>query len=158
MTAARKLGFQPDLHDHAGQLAANHARAQGEHIRVVVLAAHLRGEAVGADHAADALHLVGRQGDADARAAAQDAALALAAGDSVGRLLAEDGVVAALTGIGALVLIFEVLAVEQLHDFLLERESRVVASQCNHGFSSCDIKNHCRDVHCASVLLILIRS
>ena len=132
MAAAFKLARQKGLRNHAAQLRANHARAEGKHVRVVVHTAHLGGIAVRAGAAANALHLVGRDGNADARAAAQNAALAFAAHHGLRRALGKHRVVAAVRGIGAIVVIGQLHLIQQRHDFLFQRQTGVVASQCNH--------------------------
>ena len=104
MAAALKRGGEERLDHGRGQLRAREARADGHHVRVVVLAAELRLERIGAVRAADALDLVRRDGDADARRAHDDTALALSARDGARGGLAENGIVAALGGIGAAVL------------------------------------------------------
>ena len=78
MASALKLAFQPSL-DHLGGLAGSgDALAQAQDVGIVVQAAVLGGEVGLAGRSADAGDLVGRDRDADARAADQDAALMLA--------------------------------------------------------------------------------
>ena len=69
-----------DLQREAG---ADHARAEREDVGVVVQARGFGGKAVAAEGSADAADLVGRDRDADARAADEDATLALAGGDGL---------------------------------------------------------------------------
>ena len=102
--SALKGRGQPGVDDHLGQLDPDHAGAEGQHVAVVVPAGQGRGIGLRAYGAADAPHLVGRERDADARAADHDAQVRLAAGDAVRHSLAGDGIVEALRGIGAQVL------------------------------------------------------
>ena len=106
MAAALKRGGEERLNHGRGQLRAREARADGHHVRVVVLAAELRLERIGAVRAADALDLVRRNGDADARRAHDDTVLAFPACDGTRGGLAENGIVAALDGVSAAVLDF----------------------------------------------------
>ena len=91
MAAALKLGVEERVHDLEREARAEHARAHGEDVRIVVAAGHLGGVAVAAQGGADALDLVGGDGDADAGAADEDAALALPVRDGAGHGLAVDG-------------------------------------------------------------------
>lgn len=63
----------------------------GHHVRVVVLAAQLRFKRIGAVRAADALDLVRRDRDTDARRAHDDAVLAFPACDGTRGGLSEMG-------------------------------------------------------------------
>jgi len=65
---------------------ADHARAEAEHVDVVVLDALVRRMHIVADRGADALHLVGADRGADAGAADHQPALDLARGDGGGDL------------------------------------------------------------------------
>ena len=78
MPSAFELRAQERIHDIERQAFAHHARAEREHVGVVVLADHAGGISVGADAAADALHLVRRHHDALPRAAQDDAEPAIA--------------------------------------------------------------------------------
>ena len=65
MTAALKLGVQENVHQLAGKSCAHHAAAHAQGVGVVVAAGILTAEAVGTAAGADALDLVGGNGDAD---------------------------------------------------------------------------------------------
>ena len=132
MAAALKVRGQEGVHDLERKPRAEHARAHSEDVRVVVAAGHLGRVAVPAQGGADALDLVGGDGDADARAADEDAALAFAARDRARHGLTVDGVVAALLAVGAEVLIGEPELVKMAHDLLLEGIAAVVTSDRNH--------------------------
>ena len=95
-------------------------------------AGHLCRVAVPAQGGADALDLVGGDGDADARAADEDAALAFPARDRARDGLTVDGVVAALITVSAEVLVGKAQLVEMAHDLLLEGIAAVVTSDRNH--------------------------
>ncbi|MPM35924.1 hypothetical protein SDC9_82518 [bioreactor metagenome] len=69
--------------------------------------------------AADALDLVGGNGDADAGRADDNALFTLAGGHGTGRRLAEDGIVAALRGKTAAVLALIAVLLQLPLDFLL---------------------------------------
>ena len=132
LAAARKVRGQEGVHDLEREARAEHACTHGEDVRVVVAAGHLCRVAVPAQGGADALDLVGGDGDADARAADEDAALAFTARDRAGHSLAVDGVVAALLAVGAEVLVGKAQLVEMAHDLLLEGIAAVVTSDRNH--------------------------
>ena len=120
------------LQYYAFGATATFSPAQGQDIGVVVAAGHLRGEAVPAAGAADALDLVGRHGHADAGAAAEDALLALPGEDAAADLLREYGVVAARLRIRPEVGEGDVLLRKILLDLFLEGVAPVVTSQCDH--------------------------
>ena len=132
MAAALKFGGQERVHDFEREAWAEHARTHGEDVRVVVAAGHLGGVAVAAQGGADALDLVRGDGDADAGAADEDAALALPGRDGARNGLAVDGVVAAFLAVGAEVLIGKAQLVQMAHDLLLEGKAAVVTSDRNH--------------------------
>ena len=132
MAAAFKVCGQEGVHDLECEARAEHACTHGEDIRVVVAAGHLGGVAVPAQGGTDALDLVGGDGDADARAADEDAALAFTARDRARDGFAVDGVVAAFLAVGAEVLIGKAQLVEMAHDLLLEGIAAVVTSDRNH--------------------------
>ena len=131
VAAALKLGVQERLDDALGQIRTRDARPEGEHVRVVVAAGHLGGQAVAAEGAADALDLVRGDGDADAGRADDDAAVTLAGGDAAGDLLAVDGIVDALRAVAAEVLIVDLVLLEPDQDVLLEQVAAVVAADRN---------------------------
>ena len=132
MAAALKLSVEERVHDLEREARAEHARAHGEDVRIVVAAGHLGGVAGAAQGGAEALDLVGGDGDADAGAADEDAALVLPARDGAGHGLAVDGVVAALFAVRAEVLVGKAQLVEMAHDLLLEGKTAVVTSDRNH--------------------------
>src|SRR5512141_866166 len=86
-------GLQKDAHDGEGRLLGDHPLAQGEDVRVVVLARRAGGRLAPAERAAHALHLVRDDRLAVSRAAEDDAAVARAARDGLGRGPDEEGVV-----------------------------------------------------------------
>ena len=106
--------------------------AHGQHVGVVVPAGELGGQGVAAQGAADALDLVGGDGDADAGGADDDALLTLAGGHGLGGGLAEGGVVAALGAVGAEVLTGDALGGQIGLDVLLQGIPAVVRSDCDH--------------------------
>ena len=84
---------EPRLDHVGGDVGAEHARAEDEHVRVVVAAAHDRREMVVAERRADALDLVRDDAHADAGAADEYAALGLMARDGFGGHEAPVGVI-----------------------------------------------------------------
>ena len=136
MAAAFKRGGEEGLDHNRSQLGAREARADGHHVGVVVLAAELRFERIGTVRAADAVHLVRRDGDADTGRADDDAVLTLPACHGTRGSLAEDGIVAALSGVGAAVLDLVAQPLQLLFDVFLHSVSAVVTAQCDlHNFS-----------------------
>ena len=86
VAAALKLGVEPLVDDHLGELGAHDAGTKGEHVGVVVHARELGTERLGAHDGAYALHLVGSQADPDAGAADQDAQVDIAVGNGLTNL------------------------------------------------------------------------
>lgn len=76
-----KLVAEPLASQAAGQLDADHALAHAQHLGVVALDAALDAEAVVGRHGADALDLVGGNGDTETSAADEQRAVGLALGD-----------------------------------------------------------------------------
>ena len=132
VAAALKRGVEEGLHNAVGHIVPNQSAAHGQHVGVVVPPGHLGGEGLAAQGAADALHLVGGDGDADARGADNDTPVARAGGHRLRSRPAEVGVVAALCGVAAEVLILQAAGVQVLHDVALEGEPSVVGTQCDH--------------------------
>ena len=73
VTTTLKLGVEPLVDDHLGELGAHDAGAKSEHVGIVVHAGELGAEGLGAHDGAYALDLVGSQADTDAGATDQDA-------------------------------------------------------------------------------------
>ena len=132
MTAALKLRVQKDVYDPLRHVGTDHPGAHGQHIGVVVAAGELGGEGIAAQGAADAVDLVGGDGDADAGGADDDAPVTAAVGHRLGGRLAEDGVVAALLTVTAAVQDVEALGGEIGLDMLLEAVAAVVRRNGNH--------------------------
>ena len=126
----RSHGCLAPLCHHGG----GEAGADGQHVGVVVAAGHLRAEGLAAQGAADALDLVGGDGDTDAGGADHDAPLALPGGHRPGGRLPEVGVVAAAGVVTAEVLHLMALLLEIGDELLLQCVAAVVASDGNfHG-------------------------
>ena len=89
MAAALEIGGQKDVNQFAGKAGADDARAHAQHVGVVMQACVLGREIIGAAGGANTLDLVGGHGDADARAAAQNAERSYAGGDFEAGLLRE---------------------------------------------------------------------
>ena len=133
VTAERRI--KERVHDLQRKAGADHAGAHRKDVGVVVLARGLGGEAIAAQSGADALELVGNNGDTDARAADDDAALALAALDRAGHL---GGIVRIVDGIGAVgakVLVLQATLVQVRLDLLEKLVAAVITTQSNHFLS-----------------------
>ena len=102
MAAPFKLVFQKGSHDRQSQLHARDPCAQAEHIGVVVAAAEAGVQLGGAERGPDAGMAVGRQRHADARAANQNAG-AVFSFHGFAEFMGEDGIIATVLGIGAVV-------------------------------------------------------
>ena len=89
MAAAVEARLDPGADDFARRPVAEHAPAHREHVRVIVMARHLRRIDIVAERTTDALDLVAGNRNADARAAERDAAVRLAA-DDIGADLLRD--------------------------------------------------------------------
>lgn len=135
VTAALKLGVKPLVDDHLGELGAHDAGAKGKHIGVVVHARELGAEGLGAHDGAHALDLVGGQADADASAADQDAQVDVTVSNCLAHLVAGDGVVEALGGVGAKVHDLAAALLQVLGDDVLELDGGVVVTDTDlHGW------------------------
>ena len=97
-----------------------------------MLARGLCREAIAAQGSADALELVGDDGDADAGTTDDDAALALAALDRARDLGGIVRIVDRIGAIGAKVLVLEATLVQVRLDLLEKLVSAVVTAQSNH--------------------------
>ena len=92
-------------------------------------------ERLGAHDGAYALHLVGSQADPDAGAADQDAQVDIAVGNGLTNLVAGDGVVKALGGVGAKVHDLAAALLQVLGDDVLELDGGVVVTDTDlHGW------------------------
>ena len=127
-----KRRVQPHVDDLKRQHLARHGRAEGHHVGVVVLAGESCGHGVIEQRAADAFDLVGRDGHADAGRAADDAAVTFAAGDSLRRRAREVGIVTAVLGVAAEVLIGKAALIQMLHNGVLEVKRAVVTCESDH--------------------------
>ena len=112
MPAAFVFAFQPAFYNHQPKVFADYAGAEGEHICIVVLPGKQRGITVGADHAADALDLVRRDRNSNPGSAADDPLFTFAARNRIGGLQGVFRIVAALSGIGAVITVFQMQLVE----------------------------------------------
>ena len=91
-------------------------------------AGHLGAELVGAQRRADALHLVGGHGDANARGADQHPEIRLASGHRPGSLSGDGGVVHRIRVVGAEVLIGDLTLLQIAPDSLFQLEAAVVTA------------------------------
>ena len=132
VATALKFCGKEGLHDTLGQIGTYDARPEGEHIGVVVTAAHLRHEGIGAQGAAYAADLVGGDGDADAGGADDDALLTLAGGYGLSRRLGIDRVVAVTLVHAAEISIVQPMGIKIVPDVLLQAISAVIGTECNH--------------------------
>ena len=96
------------------------------------------GQGVGAVGAADASHLIGGDGNADAGGADDDALVALTGGHHAAYLLAVHGIVYALGRVAAHILEVDVVLLQPDENVLLQQIAAVIAADGNfHGvFSS----------------------
>jgi len=127
--SAFELRAQECIHDIERKAFAHHARAEREHVGVVVLADHAGGVCVGADAAADALHLVRRHHDALACAAQDDAEPAIAGGDAPRRRFALRGIMRARRRRGADVHRLPTARRDMRGDGLPKRDGGVIAGE-----------------------------
>ena len=129
---AAERRIEERVHNLERKARAGHARAHREDVGVVVLARSLGREAVAAQRRADALELVGNNGDANAGAADDDTAVTLAALNRARNL---GGIVRVVNGFGAVrakVLVLKTKLVQVRLDLLEELEIPVVTAQSNH--------------------------
>ena len=128
VAAALKLGVEPFVDNHLGELGAHDASAKGEHVGIVVHAGELGAEGLGAHDGANALDLIGGQADADAGTADQDTQVDVTVGNGLTHLVAGDGVVKALGGVGAKVHDLAAALLQVLGDDVLELDGGVVVT------------------------------
>ena len=88
-----ELRPQIRFYDFGGQLRADDARAEAEHVRVVIFDALVRGKRVVACARADAAKFIGRDARAHTAAAEQNAALGAASENGLGDLLRVIGII-----------------------------------------------------------------
>ena len=128
MTTAGKLGVEKLI--EAGTTGVFINKPTGEHndIGVVVLADKVGNLRYPRQPGTDLLMLVERHGDAFSRTAHGNASLHLVLLNALSQLVAVSGIVAALFGVGAVVLVFNALLLKIFLDELLQRKSGVVRS------------------------------
>lgn len=131
VTASLKLGVEPLVDDHLGELGTHDAGTKGKHIGVVVHAGELGAEGLGAHDGAHALDLVGGQADADASAADQDAQVDVTVSNCLAHLVAGDGVVEALGGVGAKVYDIAAALFQVVGNDVLELDGGVIVADTN---------------------------
>ena len=135
VAAALELGVEPLVDDHLSELGANDAGAKGQHVGVIVHTGELGAEGLGAHDGAYALDLVGSQADPDAGTADQDAQVDVAVDNGLTHLVAGDGVVKALGGVGAKVHDLAAALLQVLGDDVLELDGGVVVTDTDlHGW------------------------
>lgn len=135
VTTALKLGVEPLVDNHLSELGAHDAGAKGEHVGVVVHTGELGAEGLGAHDGAHALYLVSSQADTDAGATDEDAQVDVAVGNGLTHLVAGDGVVKALGGVGAKVHDLAAALLQVLGDDVLELDGGVVVTDTDlHGW------------------------
>jgi hypothetical protein len=103
VAAALVLGIEPGPENEAGQAGADHLRAEGEDVAVVVLAREGGGVGLTAVDGADAGQLVGSDGHAHAGAADEQSAGRDAALNDTGDFFGKARVVRAVAAVGAVV-------------------------------------------------------
>ena len=135
MTSALEACAKPLVDDHLGELGAHDAGAKGEHVGIVVHARELGAEGLGAHNGAYALDLVGSQANPDTGATDEDAQVDVAVGNGLTHLLAGDGVVKALAGVGAKVHDLAAALLQVLGNDVLELDGGVVVTDTDlHGW------------------------
>ena len=131
VTTALKLGVEPLVDNHLGELGAHDAGAKGEHVGVVVHAGELGAEGLGAYDGANTFDLVGSQADADAGTADQDTQVDVTVGHGLTHLVAGDGVIEALGGVGAIVHDLAAALLQVLGNDVLELDGGMVVADTN---------------------------
>ena len=86
-----KRGIKEYVNELQRKAGADDTLAEAEHIRIIVQPRIFRAKIIGAARRTDSLHFIRRDGDADARAAAEDAFLTGAAGHSARSLCGDWG-------------------------------------------------------------------
>ena len=107
MSASVERSVQKCVHDLQHQPCPDHARAEGDHIRVVVVARRLGAEHIVTERAAYAVHFIGGDRHADPRTADQDTEIALAQRDAFRRRQCVIGVVDGLRAVRPEINVFD---------------------------------------------------
>ena len=132
MAAALERSAYPCAHDLSRRADTCHAPPHGKDVRVVVLARHDRRIDVGTECGADAVDLVCRDGDADSRAAEDDAAIRLAGNNVSADFLRDVGIVHRLFAKGADIRHLDVTEFVKHHlDFFFEIHGSMIAANRN---------------------------
>lgn len=127
-----KRGIKEYVNELQRKAGADDTLAEAEHIRIIVQPRIFRAKIIGAARRTDSLHFIRRDGDADARAAAEDAFLTGAAGHSARSLCGDWGVIDRFCGICAEILVGNAPLLQMLFDGFFELISAVVGSKCDH--------------------------
>ena len=136
MTAAVEFLGEEHVHQADGLLSADHASAQRQDVGIVVMPGKLHRVFLGSVDAADAGNAVGRQGNAKARAAHQNAPIRLAIGHSRAHGVTVHGIIAAFLGEGSVINHLMTQLPGMSHQHLPVFVPGVVAAECNFHKSS----------------------
>src|SRR5215472_17819890 len=124
----RKARFQESRAQVLGQLNSDDARAQDQHVDVVMLHALMRGVAVMADPGADSRNLVGGYRSAYTASAEDDAAIAFAGEKALGYFLREVGIIDRRSAAGARIFHCMSVLTQEIDQGLLEFEAGVIGA------------------------------
>src|SRR5215472_2392852 len=124
----RKARFQESRAQVLGQLNSDDARAQDQHVDVVMLHALMRGVAVMADPGADSRNLVGGYRSAYTASAEDDAAIAFAGEKALGYFLREVGIIDRRSATGARIFHRISVLTQEIDQGLLEFEAGVIGA------------------------------
>ena len=129
MPSALELLFHPDADNLPGRAKTSHTPAHSQHIGIVMSPGHAGGVHIGAQSAANALDLVGSNGNANASAAEHDAPVSLAADNLTADLLGDIRIIHRLSAKSAHILDLDVTEFLQHHlDLFLQSHSTMVTA------------------------------
>ena len=131
MTASGKLGVEELVEALAAHVFADEAAREDNHVGVVVLADEVSNLWLPNKAGTDTLVLVEGHGDAFSRTAHGDATFHLACFYAFSQCVAVSGIVAAVFGVGAVILVFNALFLQVALDELLERKSGMIGCYTN---------------------------
>ena len=126
-----EFGTQPGIRDLQSQHFTHHTGTHGHHVGVVMLPGQAGRHQITQQGAADALDLIGSDGNTDAGGAKDDTLLKLAGGNCLGSGAYEIRIVAGSGGVGAEIFDSVALTFQVRNQLVLQIQSTVVTGNCN---------------------------
>jgi len=141
VASARELRLDPSLHDLDSGFRLDHTRAEGEHIRIIVLAAHLRFEYAVTSRSANARNLVSGHIHPDTCSAHQHTHRGPLIGNRLGNLSREIRIIHGIGGVCAEILDLHSLLAQALFDLVLQLETGMVRAEGDLHEQHCTLRH-----------------